>query len=61
MISTIFGDVRQTGRAGVRTTGRRALLVAGAAAGATVKTRARARVVDLQAGDEETLALWQRF
>ncbi|MFD3337302.1 arginine--tRNA ligase [Streptomyces sp. NPDC058700] len=25
------------------------------------KTRARARVVDLQAGDEETLALWQRF
>ncbi|MFD8211370.1 hypothetical protein ACFV2S_33835 [Streptomyces sp. NPDC059695] len=34
-MSTIFGDVRQTGRAGVRTTGRRALLVAGAAAGAT--------------------------
>ncbi|MEU8539635.1 arginine--tRNA ligase [Streptomyces sp. NPDC048717] len=25
------------------------------------KTRARARVVDLQAGDERTLALWQRF
>ncbi len=25
------------------------------------KTRARARVVDLQAGDEQTLALWQRF
>ncbi|KOG35087.1 MULTISPECIES: arginine--tRNA ligase [Streptomyces] len=25
------------------------------------KTRARGRVVDLQAGDEETLALWQRF
>ncbi|MEU6949782.1 arginine--tRNA ligase [Streptomyces sp. NPDC046316] len=25
------------------------------------KTRARARVVDLQAGDEETRALWQRF
>ncbi|MEU6980361.1 arginine--tRNA ligase [Streptomyces sp. NPDC046371] len=25
------------------------------------KARARARVVDLQAGDEETLALWQRF
>ncbi|PVC65385.1 arginine--tRNA ligase [Streptomyces sp. CS081A] len=25
------------------------------------KTRARARVVDLQAGDEETLAFWQRF
>ncbi|MFI8966725.1 arginine--tRNA ligase [Streptomyces sp. NPDC053493] len=25
------------------------------------KTRARARVVELQAGDEETLALWQRF
>ncbi|MGW2669360.1 arginine--tRNA ligase [Streptomyces sp. NPDC001272] len=25
------------------------------------KTRARARVVDLQAGDPETLALWQRF
>ncbi|MFF5790341.1 arginine--tRNA ligase [Streptomyces sp. NPDC012693] len=25
------------------------------------KTRARARVVDLQAGDAETLALWQRF
>ncbi|WP_411111323.1 arginine--tRNA ligase [Streptomyces sp. c-19] len=25
------------------------------------KTRARARVVNLQAGDEETLALWQRF
>ncbi|MFF7441214.1 arginine--tRNA ligase [Streptomyces sp. NPDC008122] len=25
------------------------------------KTRARARVVDLQTGDEETLALWQRF
>ncbi|GAA3394310.1 arginine--tRNA ligase [Streptomyces roseoviridis] len=25
------------------------------------KTRARARVVQLQAGDEETLALWQRF
>ncbi len=25
------------------------------------KTRARARVVDLQAGDGETLALWQRF
>ncbi|MFD3533576.1 arginine--tRNA ligase [Streptomyces sp. NPDC058664] len=25
------------------------------------KKRARARVVDLQAGDEETLALWQRF
>ncbi|KIF03103.1 arginine--tRNA ligase [Streptomyces sp. RSD-27] len=25
------------------------------------KTRARARVVDLQAGDEETLTLWQRF
>ncbi|GGR73962.1 arginine--tRNA ligase [Streptomyces aureoverticillatus] len=25
------------------------------------KTRARRRVVDLQAGDEETLALWQRF
>ncbi|MGW3395335.1 arginine--tRNA ligase [Streptomyces sp. NRRL F-5193] len=25
------------------------------------KTRARARVVDLQAGDEETLVLWQRF
>ncbi|MFF4173756.1 arginine--tRNA ligase [Streptomyces sp. NPDC001744] len=25
------------------------------------KTRARARVVDLQAGDEETIALWQRF
>ncbi|MEX0170494.1 arginine--tRNA ligase [Streptomyces sp. LMG1-1-1.1] len=25
------------------------------------KTRARARVVDLQAGDEATLALWQRF
>ncbi|UNO41228.1 arginine--tRNA ligase [Streptomyces sp. MST-110588] len=25
------------------------------------KTRARARVVDLQAGDEETLALWRRF
>ncbi|MFJ5550975.1 arginine--tRNA ligase [Streptomyces sp. NPDC093225] len=25
------------------------------------KTRARARVVDLQAGDSETLALWQRF
>ncbi|WP_137988697.1 arginine--tRNA ligase [Streptomyces vilmorinianum] len=25
------------------------------------KTRARARVVDLQAGDEQTLAMWQRF
>ncbi|MFB8082406.1 arginine--tRNA ligase [Streptomyces sp. NPDC056013] len=25
------------------------------------KTRARARVVDLQAGEEQTLALWQRF
>ncbi|MFI6421575.1 arginine--tRNA ligase [Streptomyces sp. NPDC050842] len=25
------------------------------------KTRARARVVDLQAGDPETLAMWQRF
>ncbi|MEU3905044.1 arginine--tRNA ligase [Streptomyces goshikiensis] len=25
------------------------------------KTRARARVVDLQAGDAETLAMWQRF
>ncbi|MBT2406787.1 MULTISPECIES: arginine--tRNA ligase [unclassified Streptomyces] len=25
------------------------------------KTRARARVVDLQAGEKETLALWQRF
>lgn len=25
------------------------------------KTRARARVVDLQAGDPQTLALWQRF
>ncbi|MEV7612922.1 arginine--tRNA ligase [Streptomyces sp. NPDC089799] len=25
------------------------------------KTRARARVVDLQAGDEQTLALWQKF
>ncbi|MER5208873.1 hypothetical protein [Streptomyces sp. NPDC002825] len=35
MISTIFDDARQTGRAGVTTTGRRALLVAGAAAGAT--------------------------
>nr|WP_329850675.1 hypothetical protein [Streptomyces sp. SP18ES09] len=38
MISTIFGDGRQTGRAGVGTTGRRALLVAGAAAGATALT-----------------------
>ncbi|MFJ7958033.1 hypothetical protein ACIQ62_17275 [Streptomyces sp. NPDC096319] len=34
-MSTIFDQVRQTGRAGVTTTGRRALLVAGAAAGAT--------------------------
>ncbi|NEB67702.1 arginine--tRNA ligase, partial [Streptomyces fulvissimus] len=25
------------------------------------KTRARRRVVDLQAGDPETLAMWQRF
>ncbi|MFC9593782.1 hypothetical protein ACFTUC_28845 [Streptomyces sp. NPDC056944] len=34
-MSTIFDDGRQTGRAGVGTTGRRALLVASAAAGAT--------------------------